>query len=152
MIKKLVMLIIVSMAVIGLECGSVFGEEYQSVRLLINGNEVSTDQPAVIYNSRTVVPVRVILEYFDCQVDWIADTKTVAISQDNVNLYMTVGSNTVTAAMGNESVSVEIDTPPVIINGRTMVPVAFISETLGFKADWDGETKTVNIYDGSANG
>jgi len=35
--------------------------------------------------------------------------------------------------------------PPQIINGRTMVPVRFISEGLGAEVGWDGATKTVTI-------
>lgn len=38
-----------------------------------------------------------------------------------------------------------LDVPPQIINGRTMVPVRFISEGLGADVQWDGATKTVTI-------
>ncbi|EOD01110.1 stalk domain-containing protein [Caldisalinibacter kiritimatiensis] len=38
---------------------------------------------------------------------------------------------------------VEFDVPPTIINGRTLVPVRAIFETLGAKVKWDGETRTV---------
>lgn len=38
-----------------------------------------------------------------------------------------------------------LDVPPQIINGRTMVPVRFISEGLGADVEWDGATKTVTI-------
>jgi hypothetical protein len=43
---------------------------------------------------------------------------------------------------GNE---LTLDVPPQIINGRTMVPVRFISEGLGAEVGWDGATKTVTI-------
>lgn len=39
----------------------------------------------------------------------------------------------------------ELDAPPQITNGRTMVPVRFISEGLGAEVAWDGNTKTVTI-------
>ncbi len=38
-----------------------------------------------------------------------------------------------------------MDVPVKTINGRVMVPVRFISETLGCRAKWDRNTKTVNI-------
>ena len=124
-----------------------YGEEYTPVNLLINGEMVSTDQPAVIYNSRTVVPIRIIAETFECSVDWDNATKTVIISQQGAKLYLTVGSNVVTAEMNGESASVEIDTTPIVINNRTMVPIAFISDVFGYNADWDPQTKTVSIYE-----
>ncbi len=36
--------------------------------------------------------------------------------------------------------------PPVIIDGRTLVPVREIFETLGGKVDWDNETKKVTVW------
>ncbi len=144
--KKMKMFISLIAAAILLVSGvSSYAEEYTPVNLLINGQSVSTDQPAVIYNSRTVVPIRVIAETFECDVDWIDETKTVVISQGGASLYLNVGSNVVTAEMDGESASMEIDATPVIINNRTMVPIAFISELFGYNADWDANTKTVNI-------
>ncbi|HOL83542.1 MAG TPA: copper amine oxidase N-terminal domain-containing protein [Caldisericia bacterium] len=34
---------------------------------------------------------------------------------------------------------------PMIISGRTMLPVRFVAENLGCKVDWDQDTKTVTI-------
>lgn len=45
---------------------------------------------------------------------------------------------------------VESDVEPYITNGRTMVPVRFISEALGLKVEWDAETKTVIIGEGAS--
>ncbi|MBQ9599002.1 MAG: haloacid dehalogenase-like hydrolase [Clostridia bacterium] len=46
----------------------------------INGNDVPVDVPAQIVDGRTVVPVRVISEGLNCDVDWSQETKTVIIS------------------------------------------------------------------------
>ena len=131
-----------------------FGGEYTAVNLLINGQSVVTDQSAVIYNNRTVVPIRIIAETFDCDVDWVNETKTVVISYEGANIYLTVGSSIISAEMAGETASMEIDTTPVIINGRTMVPIAVISELFGYSTEWDAETKTVNIvqYKSSLSG
>jgi S1-C subfamily serine protease len=40
---------------------------------------------------------------------------------------------------------VSLDVPPQIINGRTMVPIRFVSENLGAEVNWDSNTKTVTI-------
>ena len=42
------------------------------------------------------------------------------------------------------------ETPAYIENGRTMVPLRFISEALGEKVDWNAETKSVIIGDNKA--
>lgn len=41
--------------------------------------------------------------------------------------------------------SVQLNEAPVIINGRTMVPIRFVSENLGYKIDWEAEEKKVMI-------
>jgi PLD-like domain/Copper amine oxidase N-terminal domain len=52
--------------------------------------------------------------------------------------------------IGNDTAYVDgeptkLDSPPVIISGRTMVPLRFISESMGAEISWDGDTKTVII-------
>lgn len=37
------------------------------------------------------------------------------------------------------------DVPPVIIDGRVMVPARFIAEPLGATVEWDGDNRTVII-------
>lgn len=44
-----------------------------------------------------------------------------------------------------DGVAMQLDSPPVIVNGRTMVPIRFISEAMGADVSWEGETKTVTI-------
>ncbi|MGB9878927.1 MAG: stalk domain-containing protein, partial [Candidatus Pelagibacter ubique] len=48
-------------------------------------------------------------------------------------------------------VSKEIDAPPFIKDGRTLVPIRFIAEAFGAEVQWDGTTKTVKIYLNSKN-
>lgn len=40
---------------------------------------------------------------------------------------------------------IQADVPPMIVNGRTMVPVRFVSEALGAVVNWDEATQTVTI-------
>jgi len=45
--------------------------------------------------------------------------------------------------------TVAMDVAPVIINGRTLVPVSFLIDALGGTTDWDPVTQTVTIFLGS---
>jgi len=40
---------------------------------------------------------------------------------------------------------INFDTPPVIENGRTLVPLRGVAEALGAQVDWEGKSKTVTI-------
>ncbi|MBQ2678709.1 MAG: copper amine oxidase N-terminal domain-containing protein [Firmicutes bacterium] len=43
---------------------------------------------------------------------------------------------------------INLDVPPAIIEGRTLVPVRAIFEDLGAKVNWDSDTKIVSAYSG----
>ncbi len=45
----------------------------------------------------------------------------------------------------------EIDVPPFIKDGKTLVPIRFIAEAFGAEVQWDASTKTVRIYFSSKN-
>ena len=40
------------------------------------------------------------------------------------------------------------DSPPELISGRTLVPIRAVAENLGYKVDWDAETRTVAMTSG----
>lgn len=145
--KKIALAMAAAMTVSALAL-NVSADEYTQVNLLVEGQAVETDQPAVIVDSRTMVPVRVIAETLGCEVDWDAATKTVTFTQGGIVATMVVGEKTINVNANGVTTAVEIDTPAVIINNRTMVPVRFLTELFGFNVDWDAVTKTVNVTAG----
>lgn len=111
------------------------------INLYINNKEIKTDVDPQIINGRTLVPVRVIFEHLQAKVYWNDTLKQVTVATDNKTIILTVNSNTV---MVNSSRYV-LDTAPIIKEGRTLIPVRFISETLGNKVEWDEKTRSVKI-------
>lgn len=147
--KKIALAMAVAMAMTTLAL-NVSADEYTKVNLLVEGQAVETDQPAVIVDSRTVVPVRVIAETLGCTVDWDAETKTVTFTQGDVVASMVVGAKTLNVTKDGVTAPVAMDVAATIINGRTMVPVRFLTDLFGFGVDWNAETKTVNVTAGTA--
>ncbi|PWK06989.1 stalk domain-containing protein [Tumebacillus permanentifrigoris] len=104
------------------------------------------DQPPVVLNGRTMVPVRSLLETLGATVTWSDETQTVSVMR-----YTTKGLISVVLKVGypeaavNE-VRVGLDQAPEIINGRTMVPLRFVSESMRAAVTWTEVTKTVEIY------
>ena len=54
---------------------------------------------------------------------------------------MTVGSKT--AFVNTEEYT--MDAEPVIINGRTMLPIRFVAENLGFTVEWNENTREITV-------
>lgn len=46
---------------------------------------------------------------------------------------------------------IQSDVPPQVINGRTMVPIRIVAESLGAQVHWDSSSSSVIITSGSSN-
>ncbi|MBR3281288.1 MAG: copper amine oxidase N-terminal domain-containing protein [Clostridia bacterium] len=148
--KKILLLLIAIISLLTISCAYAA----DSIKVQLNGEYLDfTDaqgnkvEPQLI-NNRTMVPLRKIFESLECEVDWNQETKTVLATKDdkeikltidNVNAYLKIGSG--------DSRIIELDSAPVIIENRTLVPVRFIAESLEKSVDWDQENKTVIIID-----
>lgn len=107
----------------------------------INGRPVTLDTPAQSINSRTMVPLRFIAEAFGATVGFENTTKTITISLEGTTVVMVVG-NPVASVSGK---AVVLDSPPTVVNNRTLVPLRFIAEAFGARVEWDNTTKTATI-------
>ena len=111
------------------------------VAVKLNDEWMTFDVDPVILNGRTLVPMRAIFEALGCTVTWYGEEQTAIGSRNGMSVMVTIGSNDAFIA-GN---STTIDQPPVLMNGRTLVPLRFISEAFGCKVIWEQETKSVFI-------
>ena len=116
----------------------------------IRDNKVTTS--AVIetapytVNDRTMVPVRIIMENFGADVAWNEAEQKVTITQGDRVITLVLGSN-VADVNGTQT---ELDVTPVETNGRTMVPLRFVSENLGYDVSYVEITEQVLITDSPA--
>lgn len=101
----------------------------------------SSDTVPVIIGERTFVPVRAIIEAFGGNAEWDAPSRTVTLSMNDDIINLTVGSN---IGYLNKTPYV-LDTVPVIINERTMLPIRFIAEGFNLGVGWNDMSKTVFI-------
>lgn len=118
----------------------------QTISVVVDGMQLQSDTPAQIVNGRTLVPMRVIFESLDADVQWDADTKTVIADRGADHIEMAIGA----PSFAKNADIIELDTPAQIIDGRTMVPVRAISESLGCEVLWIADGKTVVIQSSSS--
>lgn len=112
------------------------------ITVTVDGNLVKFDQPPVIENSRTLVPLRAVFEAMGATVTWDDKTQKITCTLNDNEVTLTVGS---TALRINGISTVTLDTPATVINDRTLVPVRAISEGLGAAVDWNPEKNQVII-------
>ena len=109
---------------------------------MLNGVEKLSDAGPIIKNSRAFVPIRLVAEEFGAEVGWDNATRTVTIQANTTTIRLVIGS--ATAYVGNKEYT--LDYPPFIVPpGRTMVPIRFVSESLGLLVFWDGAGRQIYI-------
>jgi len=118
---------------------SVFAQN--NIRVTVDGALLSFDVPPTTRRGQTLVPMRAIFESLGATVDWNAATSTITARRLDQTIQLTVGSTTATV----NGRYVNLDVPAEIIRNRTLVPVRFVSESLGAHVDWSADAQTVVI-------
>ena len=112
----------------------------------LDGQVVTLDTPPVIVSGRTLVPLRPIIEGLGGGITWVSETRSVEVEFNGTTLLLQIGNRT--AVVNGKAVQMNV--PATIMNGRTMLPVRFVSENLGADVQWEELTKTVTITVSSA--
>jgi hypothetical protein len=100
----------------------------------VGGVSRTMDTAPEIVNGRTMVPLRFVAEALGAKVDWNNNSRTAIVALNGKTLRVTIGE----LAPG-------MDIPAMLINSRTMVPLRYVSETLGCDVDWNEDARTVGI-------
>lgn len=117
----------------------------REVTVTVNGEQLEFDQPPVIINDRTLVPMRAIFEALGADVNWDQNTKTATATEDGITVKFTIDSNIISITNGKKNAQTELDVPPQLISDRTMVPLRAIAEGFEANVEWNGDTRTVTI-------
>lgn len=98
-------------------------------------------------SSRVLVPLRAVSEGMNKQVNWDTSTKQITVSDDKTIVKLAIGNKNVLVNGVNKTT----DVPAMVNNGRTYVPLRFVSECIGADVNWDATTKMVAITDTNTN-
>jgi hypothetical protein len=104
-------------------------QDVNTIKVELDGNELVFDQPPVIINDRTMVPLRKIFESLGAEIHWDQATSTVTATKEQTVVKLTIGS---LVGYVNDQ-KVPLDTAAVVMNERTLVPVQFIVSAFGAK-------------------
>lgn len=108
--------------------------EEQTVSVIVDNERVEFDQPPVIEEGRTLVPLRAVFEKAGAAVDWNQETLTATIQRGDYTVQVTLDQQ-VLYKNGEE---IALDVPAKMINDRTLIPVRAIGEAMDFAVAWDG--------------
>ncbi len=116
----------------------------ENITVMLNGQAMDFDVTPIIQNDRVLVPMRAIFEELHCSVDYTdIDGKQIITAKLNENnsIGLVIGSD----EMQIHNQKIKLDTAPIIVNDRTLVPLRAVSEAFDYDVNWDEDTKTVTI-------
>lgn len=90
---------------------------------------------------RVMVPMRTLFETLGASVEWDAANRQIIAIKSGIRIILKVGSSTVNIDGGE----VQLDAPVKIVNGRTFVPLRFITEQFGGTVQWNEEKRQVSL-------
>ncbi|HOI24132.1 MAG TPA: stalk domain-containing protein [Caldisericia bacterium] len=111
----------------------------------VNQQLVVLDVAPFIDSGRTFVPFRFVGESLGAEVGYTTDASgrvaTVTYKLGSTSIILYIGRKD---ALVNGR-TVYLDVAPKIVQGRTVIPLRFVTEALGCKVDWDGQAMKVTI-------
>lgn len=115
----------------------------ESNRFYVNGDEHQSDITPVIFNDVMYAPVRILAESLGWNVGWSAETSEISFYNDDITVLLKIGS---TEMYVNNEKTAKIN-PPLVINDRTMLPIADVVSNVGYVCCADNAAETLAVFD-----
>lgn len=124
----------------------------QIIHILLNGEELQGGVPAFLLEERTLFPLRLVSEALGATVEWESEARRAVVTKEETRLVFTMGSPVATA--NGEEQTLPDGVSPCLASAmgeeRTMVPLRFLAEWLGFQVEWQDAARTVNLTTAAA--
>ena len=114
----------------------------------VGDQAVLLDVPPQVVDGRTLVPLRFLGNALGATLTWEADTRHIRFELGTAQIDLWVGKDE--ALVGGRAVT--MDVPPQIVDGRTLVPLRFISENLGAGVVYNPADQSITITHAAAGG
>lgn len=95
-------------------------------------------------DGRTMVPLRAAMEAMGALVDYDPVTKSAVVKSEKISFTHVIGTKDIILTDGSVKA---MDVASYAENGRTMVPLRFFSEVLGYDVQWDNDYRMAYLLD-----
>lgn len=131
---------LVAVVLFGLVPVQAFAED-KPIHVILDGQEVVFPSAPRMEDGTTLVPFRALFEAVEMTVVWDEDTQTITAESTDKKLQLRIGS---AAAQANGQ-TVQLDTPPQLIEGVAYVPLRFVGEALDYLVDYQTNDTSIRI-------
>ena len=111
-------------------------------RVMVNGRPVDGDVAPVFVGDKVMIPLRFITEYLGGEANWDGASRLVTLKTGSgEQIRMTIG-DTMAYYQGEGRV---LSQAPVLLDGRTLLPLREVSRLMGVQTDYNYNSRTVFI-------
>lgn len=116
-------------------------EGNDEIKVFVQGDKPAFDVKPIIKSGRTLVPIRAIAESLKADVSWDSVTSTAVIKKGDIVVELRLGFDEATV----NGKTVKLDVPAVVINGRILIPLRFLSESFNATVGYDSATRIITV-------
>ncbi len=141
--KKIILLTFISILMVA--TSTLCNALEKPLPITVNGKLVLFDEftgfPYITDTGRTMMPLRTCLSSIGCEVDWDQERQMVLSRKGKIKVDIPIGKKEI---LKNE-ISISTDTPAIVKNGRTYLPLRDVMQAYGYRVDWDNNTRSISI-------
>lgn len=123
------------------DSGANVAQARPAVQVFINGTRLEIEEPPVIQEGRTLVPMRSLFEGLGAEVEWDSAERVAIANKDDIEVRIPIDSKLPTV----DGKTVEIEVAAQIFAGMTYIPLRFVGEALGGTVEWDPGQRRIDI-------
>lgn len=114
----------------------------RQIPVYVDGWRLPCDVPPLLSQGRVLVPLRAIFQALGAEVEWDAQAKLVRARRGDREIRLVIGEKS--AVLNGKLIS--LDVPAQVVDGRTLVPIRFVSQALGASVEWRAGERAVYVY------
>lgn len=107
----------------------------------VNGVEQTLDVPPQLLGGRTMVPLRFLAEALGASLRWDGAERRIDLAAAGRQITLWVDRQQARV----DGAARELDVPPTVVEGRTLVPLRFISENMGARVQFNAADRSIDI-------
>lgn len=121
--------------------GGYYEYEKSHSQVFYKGELIDFDVALIMENDRTLIPLRCLFEKMGAEVDWDAENEVAIVTKNEMVIEVKI--DYYDAKVNNLYKSMEV--PARLVEGRTMIPLRFLSEELGYTVIWNESENCIMI-------
>lgn len=117
------------------------------IKVYINNNRINYDTMPVNINNRILVPVRATFDALGADIEWFGEIQTVIATSGSTLIALKIDNPLlIVSDVQTQGIkTIELDSPPVLLNSKTMIPLRAVAEIFDYQVNWSEANKSIFI-------